>query len=256
MQHLGTEDQMKQAWRDFLATLPPEERLEGLSPEERLEAWRRKNGMRVAQTFPAPTRHPRNGSKACRRRRTRLKGLSARNSSGRSGAASRPTRHPSTARRPVRRRNASRACRRRNWSVCGDCCKADQSKRLVAPAYRIADKLKQGLRSVGAARTQAKCEGNNVMDPQLIRVPVELKRLSCSPVLEENLFDIGKSEFPCPGQWCRPRLVIGQVGRGTALEQELDHPSPSLGQLGLFRCRARNERPRPRASRGIRGRGR
>jgi hypothetical protein len=57
MQHLGTEDEMQQAWhdllaglspseilehapqtvRDLLATLPPEERLAGLSPEERLE---------------------------------------------------------------------------------------------------------------------------------------------------------------------------------------------------------------------------
>ena len=59
-------------------------------------------------------------------------------------------------------------------------------------------------------------------------------RRSCRPVLEENLFDIRKSEFPCPGQGSRPRFVIGQVGRGTALEQELDHPSPALGQLGLF----------------------
>ncbi|MBV9123783.1 MAG: hypothetical protein JO112_10535 [Planctomycetes bacterium] len=37
MQHLGAEDQMEQALKDFLATLPPKERLEGLSPEERLE---------------------------------------------------------------------------------------------------------------------------------------------------------------------------------------------------------------------------
>ena len=37
MQHLGTEDEMQQAWRDLLATLSPEERLEGLSPEVRLE---------------------------------------------------------------------------------------------------------------------------------------------------------------------------------------------------------------------------
>ena len=37
MQHLGTEDEMQQAWRDLLATLSPEERLEGLSPEKRLE---------------------------------------------------------------------------------------------------------------------------------------------------------------------------------------------------------------------------
>jgi hypothetical protein len=57
---------------------------------------------------------------------------------------------------------------------------------------------------------------------------------SCSSVLEENLFDICKSEFPCPGQGSRSRFVIGQVGRGTALEQELHHPSPALGQLGLL----------------------
>jgi hypothetical protein len=37
MQHLGSEDQMEQALRDFLASLPPGERLEGLSPEERLD---------------------------------------------------------------------------------------------------------------------------------------------------------------------------------------------------------------------------
>jgi hypothetical protein len=34
MQHLGTENEMRQAWRDLLATLTPEERLEGLSPDE------------------------------------------------------------------------------------------------------------------------------------------------------------------------------------------------------------------------------
>jgi hypothetical protein len=39
----------------------------------------------------------------------------------------------------------------------------------------------------------------------------------CCPVPEENLFDIWKSEFPCPSQGSRPRFVIGQVGRGTAL---------------------------------------
>jgi hypothetical protein len=37
MQHLGAEDQMQLTWRDLLASLPPEERLEGLSPEQRLE---------------------------------------------------------------------------------------------------------------------------------------------------------------------------------------------------------------------------
>jgi len=34
MQHLGTEDEMKQAMRDLLATLPIEERLAGLSESE------------------------------------------------------------------------------------------------------------------------------------------------------------------------------------------------------------------------------
>jgi hypothetical protein len=37
MQHLGSEDQMQQALRDFLTTLSPEERLEGLSSKERLK---------------------------------------------------------------------------------------------------------------------------------------------------------------------------------------------------------------------------
>jgi hypothetical protein len=36
MQHLGSEDEMVQTLRDFLATLSPEERLAGLSPKERL----------------------------------------------------------------------------------------------------------------------------------------------------------------------------------------------------------------------------
>jgi hypothetical protein len=36
MQHLGSEDQMDQALRAFVATLPPKERVEGLSPQERL----------------------------------------------------------------------------------------------------------------------------------------------------------------------------------------------------------------------------
>jgi hypothetical protein len=42
MRRLGAEDEMKQAWREFLATLPPEERLEGLPEKEILAArsWR------------------------------------------------------------------------------------------------------------------------------------------------------------------------------------------------------------------------
>jgi hypothetical protein len=40
MQHLGTENQMQQAWRDLLASLSLEERLEGLSAEQRLRVGR------------------------------------------------------------------------------------------------------------------------------------------------------------------------------------------------------------------------
>ena len=36
MQHLGTEDEMEQALRNLVASLPPETRLEGLAPEQRL----------------------------------------------------------------------------------------------------------------------------------------------------------------------------------------------------------------------------
>jgi hypothetical protein len=41
--------------------------------------------------------------------------------------------------------------------------------------------------------------------------PVELMRLSCSPVLEENLFDLCKFEFPSPGQRSCLWFVIGQA---------------------------------------------
>jgi hypothetical protein len=37
MQHLGSEDEMRQAIRDLFASVPVEQRLEGLSPEERLK---------------------------------------------------------------------------------------------------------------------------------------------------------------------------------------------------------------------------
>ena len=37
MQHLGTEDELKQVLREIMATMSPEERLEGLSAEERLQ---------------------------------------------------------------------------------------------------------------------------------------------------------------------------------------------------------------------------
>jgi hypothetical protein len=37
MQHLGTEDELKQVLREILATMSPKERLEGLSEEERLQ---------------------------------------------------------------------------------------------------------------------------------------------------------------------------------------------------------------------------
>src|SRR5262249_42547261 len=54
---------------------------------------------------------------------------------------------------------------------------------------------------------------------------------SCGPVPYEKLFHIRKSKFSCPSQWCSPRFVVRQVGRSTALQQEFDHPPPSLGLL-------------------------
>jgi hypothetical protein len=57
---------------------------------------------------------------------------------------------------------------------------------------------------------------------------------SRSHVLEEDLFEICKAEFPCSGQGRRPRFVTGQVGRGPALEQELDHPSPARASLNSW----------------------
>ena len=66
-----------------------------------------------------------------------------------------------------------------------------------------------------------------------IQAHAEIK-LSCRPVLEQNLFDICQFEFPCPGQGSCPRFVIGQVGCGTSLEQELDHLSSGLRLLGVF----------------------
>jgi hypothetical protein len=37
MQHLGAEDEMQLTWRDLLASLPPEERMEGIAPQERIK---------------------------------------------------------------------------------------------------------------------------------------------------------------------------------------------------------------------------
>src|SRR6516165_4999937 len=54
---------------------------------------------------------------------------------------------------------------------------------------------------------------------------------SRGPVPYEKLFHIRKSKFSCPSQWCSPRFVVRQVGRSTALQQEFDHPPPSLGLL-------------------------
>jgi hypothetical protein len=66
---------------------------------------------------------------------------------------------------------------------------------------------------------------------------VKLKGVSCRTMLEENLFDICKFEFPCPGQGCGPRYVVGQVGRGAALEQELDHRPPALRMIRVSSAR-------------------
>ena len=65
MQHLGSEDQMQQVLRDFLATLPPkerlkslsvEERLEGLSPEERLKGLSSEELERLKQLLQTRTK--------------------------------------------------------------------------------------------------------------------------------------------------------------------------------------------------------
>jgi hypothetical protein len=50
-----------------------------------------------------------------------------------------------------------------------------------------------------------------------VPVHIHVSSTSARPVLYENLLDIGKSQFPSPCQWCRPRLVTGQVGRGSAV---------------------------------------
>jgi hypothetical protein len=59
----------------------------------------------------------------------------------------------------------------------------------------------------------------------------EASRLIMWTVLCEKLFDLWKSELPCPSQWCRPRFVSEQVGQSTTLQEVLDYPSPALGQL-------------------------
>jgi hypothetical protein len=55
MQHLGTEDELKQVLRDLLATMAPEERLEGLSPEERLRGLSPEDLERLRQLLQAQT---------------------------------------------------------------------------------------------------------------------------------------------------------------------------------------------------------
>jgi hypothetical protein len=53
MQHLGSEDQMQQVLRDILATLPPEERLEGMPPKERLQGLAPEDMQQVLREFLA-----------------------------------------------------------------------------------------------------------------------------------------------------------------------------------------------------------
>ena len=56
MQHLGTEDELKQVLRDLLATMSPEERLEGLSPEERLRGLAPEEVERLRQLLQTQTK--------------------------------------------------------------------------------------------------------------------------------------------------------------------------------------------------------
>jgi hypothetical protein len=53
MQHLGAEDQMPQVLHDFLASLTPKERLEGLSAEVVLESLDPKELERLRQLLQA-----------------------------------------------------------------------------------------------------------------------------------------------------------------------------------------------------------
>ena len=54
MQHLGTEDELKQVLRDLQATMSPAERLEGLSLEERLQGLSPEELNRLRQLLQTP----------------------------------------------------------------------------------------------------------------------------------------------------------------------------------------------------------
>jgi hypothetical protein len=56
MQHLGSEDELKQVLRDIWATMSPEERLEGLSPEERLRGLTLEELERLRQLLQIQTK--------------------------------------------------------------------------------------------------------------------------------------------------------------------------------------------------------
>lgn len=60
MQHLGTEDELKHVLREILATMSPEERLEGLSEEERLRGLTPEQLEHLRQLLAQ--RRPENGS--------------------------------------------------------------------------------------------------------------------------------------------------------------------------------------------------
>jgi hypothetical protein len=56
VQPVRTEDQIKQAWRDLLASLSPEERLRGLTAEELLESLSPEDLERLRQLLQIQTK--------------------------------------------------------------------------------------------------------------------------------------------------------------------------------------------------------
>jgi hypothetical protein len=66
MQHLGTEDELKQVLREIMATMSPEERLQGLSEEERLRGLTPEQLEHLRQLLDQ--RRPADGNKASPKR--------------------------------------------------------------------------------------------------------------------------------------------------------------------------------------------
>src|SRR5688500_17646285 len=87
-----------------------------------------------------------------------------------------------------------------------------------------------GLELIGPERAAGAAEHGLVVDG----LGSAAVALSCRPVFQEHLLDIRETSLTCPSQGCSPRFVTGQVGRGTALQQEPDHSSATLCQLAIL----------------------